>query len=531
MDLTTASAEQDTPRPRGGGFGAAAVLMTLAIFASRVLGLVRDMVVARQFGATEIVDSFYAAMFIPDLLFFLISGGALSTTLIPVLTGYLSKGEDEEAWRVFSIATTAACVLVGSLVVLGEIFAGPLMGSVFRDLSPSALRMAQENSRIVLPQALLMVLGGVLMGALYSRKRFWEPAISPLVYNAFIILGAVLLGPTMGARGLAWGVLVGAIVGPVLIPSLALRRMGARFSPSLHLRHPGVQKVALLMLPVIFGLALPQLLGILTRFFAQGLGEGAIALLNYAFRIMVAPVAIFGQALGVAVYPTLSQNAAERKMDEFRRNLSLGFRSITFITAPVTVLMIVLSVPIVQILYEHGVWAPSKTPACAQLVAFYSIGIIAQSSSGIITRGFYAIQDTVTPVAAGLVSLAAFAAGALVFISPLGMNGLALAVGAASVINIACLLVLLTRKVGWSDGTRTLVGTLKILAASLAMVAPAYYGREWLHARLGAGFFGALGEFVIVSAGCTAVYLLVVSVLRAEELAVVRDALARRRRL
>jgi putative peptidoglycan lipid II flippase len=522
--------EDAKPKAAGTGFAGAALTMTLAIFASRVLGMVREMVIAHQWGPSKIVDSFYAAMSIPDFLYFLISGGALSVTLVPILTGYLVRNEEEEAWRVFSIVATLVATIIGVVIIACEIFARPIMSFFFHDLAPDTLRMSIANTRIVLPQALMLMLGGTMMGVLYSRKKFLVPAMAPVIYNIGIILGALLLGPSMGARGLAWGVLGGAFCGPVLMPAIAIWRLGTKFRPSYHVRHPGVIEATVLMLPVILGLSMPQLRTIITRWLAQGFGVGWITLLNYGYVVIAAPVAIFGQAMGVAVYPTLAEDVAEGRSDAYRENLSKGIRSILLITVPVTVLILVLRVPIVQILFERGRWTHLDTAQCAALVALFSIGIIAQSGSQFIARGFYALHDTLTPMIAGSISVVIFYGCSILLMQPLRAGGVALAAGVADVVNLACLAYLLRRKVGRLDGAKLVAALGKFALASVLMAAPTFYARRRLHPWLGVGFFAALGEFVIVSAVGLVIYLVVVSILKAEELGFVRDAIARRRR-
>ncbi|MBI3920396.1 MAG: murein biosynthesis integral membrane protein MurJ, partial [Armatimonadetes bacterium] len=293
----------------------AAGITVAAISLSRALGLVRDMVISHQFGQNRNTDIYVAAFKLPDLLFFLIAGGALSSSFIPVFTSYLSTGKEKEAWKVFSVIATIMTVVVASFIVVGEVFAREIVPwAVAPGFSPGELDKVAHLTRIILPSQLFFFLGGLMMGTLYARQKFLIPGLGPCVYNVGIICGGLLLGPRLGIEGLAWGALGGAFVGNFLMQLLAIRKAGVVFRLSFDHRHPGVRRVWILMLPVILGLALPQVDVLINAWFASFLFKGAVSALDRANRVMQIPLGIFAQGMAIAFFPTLSAQIARQEI-------------------------------------------------------------------------------------------------------------------------------------------------------------------------------------------------------------------------
>ena len=451
--------------------------MMAAIFVSRLLGLVREMVIANRFGVGGQVDAYAVAFQLPDLLYFLLSSGALSSAFIPVFTEYWTRGEKEEAWKVFSIVSTFVFLVLVGLVLLCEIFAPnlmPLVAPGFAGKHRDLLGLAVMLTRIVLPAQLFFLTGGLIMASLYSRQHFLTPAMGPIIYNIGIISGGVFLAARLGISGLTWGALIGSFIGNFALQAIVVRRMGAKFKPSLNLRHPGVVKVGKLALPVLLGLSLPYVDVIINRAFGSLLGEGAVAALNYSNRLMQMPLGIFAQASAVALFPTLAAQAARKEIGELRAGVNFGLRGIFLLTVPSSVLMMVLATPIVRMLFQHGKFTASDAPYVAYALVFYSLGIAAWAGQAIVTRGFYALQNTVVPVVTGTLVTFIFVPMNWLFIKPLGHGGLALATSVAVTLHMLVLLELLRRRLGGINGRLIVKSFGKVAVSSAAAGAVAW---------------------------------------------------------
>lgn len=433
--------------------------MVAAIFLSRVLGLVRDGVISHQFGIAAYRDAYVAAFAIPDLLFFLIAGGALSSAFIPVFTRYWTKGEEDEAWKVFSTLATFMGLVVLAFVLIAGVFAEPLMAAVRPGLDPEVRKLSAELSRILLPSQFGFFLGGLMFGTMNARKHFLTPALSPNIYNIGIILGASVLAPLFAVKvfGLAWGALAGALVGNLVIPIWVMRRFGGKFSLRLDLKHEGVRQVFKLMIPVIFGLSLPGVYALVVGGFGSYFGEGAISALDIGNRIMQAPLGIFGQSLAIAVFPTLVALHVEGKKEAFLSTVSKTLRTTVYIGLFVSAVMFVLSEDIIRVLNQYGKFSASDTVFVAQSLRFFSLGVFAWCAHPVVMRAFFAMEDTLTPTLLGTVTTAVFVGLCFVFThGSLGYAGLALAVSLSAVFLLAILLIGLKRKVGSIEGARLL---------------------------------------------------------------------------
>ena len=465
----------------------AAGIMMAAIFLSRILGLVREMVIANQFGGGGIVDAYRMAFVLPDTLYFMLSSGALSSAFIPVFTEYWTKGEKEEAWKVFSIVGTFVFVVLGSAIVLLEIFAKWIVPSVialgFAREHPELLPITITMTRIILPAQMFFFLGGLMIATLYARQHFVAPALGPIIYNIFIIGGGILLAKALGVRSLIWGALVGAFLGNFVLQAVVIRKMGVQFKPSLHLRHPGVVKVGKLALPVILGLSLPYFDVNINAWFAAFLSKGAVAALGYANRLMQVPIGVFAQAAAVALFPTLAAQAARREIGELRSSVNFGLRGILLLTVPSSVLMIILARPIVTALFQHGEFTADATTATTSALVFYSIGIAGWAGQAIVCRAFYALQEVLVPVLAGTAVTLIFIPMNWLLMKPLDHGGLALATSIAVVLYMMVLLEFLRRRLGGINGSLIVKSFTKVLIASGVMGLVAWFALGMISSR------------------------------------------------
>jgi putative peptidoglycan lipid II flippase len=378
------------------------------VLLSRVLGFARDAIIAAQFGQNAITSAYLYAFTLPDTLWMLVAGGAFYAAFVPVITEYFTKGDEEAAWKTYSIVTTFLFVCLSVVIPLAWIFARPLIEHFIAPGFPDyavipghgvvhPLSMAVEMTRIVLPAQYCFFLGTLMMGMLQAKKRFLMPAFGPVIYNVGIIAGGLLLAPTIGIMGFSWGALVGAVVGNLILQIWAIRGIGVRFKPSLDLSFPGVKRAGKLVLPVIFGVSLPQATAIVNGMFVANVAS-AKSILEFTNRLMQLPLGIFGQAIGIAVLPTLSQQAAQDDMPAFRETLNHGIRLALFLTAPTSILLIVLAQPLITMVYQRGSFTAADTASAVPALVLYSLGVWAWSAQAVVARAFYARNDTWTPV-------------------------------------------------------------------------------------------------------------------------------------
>jgi putative peptidoglycan lipid II flippase len=516
------------------------------VLLSRILGYVRDAIIAATFGQNAITSAYLYAFTLPDTLWMLVAGGAFYAAFVPVITEYFTRGDEEAAWRTYSIITTFLFVCLSVLIPLGWIFAEPLVRHVIAPGFPEQLyvegfgvvrpvAMTVEMTRIVLPAQYCFFLGTLMMGMLQAKKRFLMPALGPVIYNVGIILGGLALSWKLGIMAFSWGALAGAVVGNLLLQIWAVRGIGARFRPSLELSFPGVKRAGKLVLPVIFGVSLPQATQIVNGMFVAHVASGK-AILEYSNRLMQLPLGIFGQAIGIAVLPTLSQHAAQEDLPAFRQTLNYGVRLAAFLTVPTSILLIVLAQPLITLVYQRGNFTLDDTLSAVPALRLYALGVAAWSVQAVVARAFYARNDTWTPVLAGtFVTFGIFVP--LNFIltpifhragTPALTQGPALATSVASTVNTLLLLYFAARRFGGINGRRIARSLVRALVASALMAAVAWYAMQGLAASLPPDHLTAFLEVAVGGGLGLLVFLAAASVLRSEETRELRGLFRRR---
>lgn len=454
-------------------FKRAAGLMLVAVLLSRLLGFVREMLIAHKFGPTGMTSAYYAAFNLPDLLFFLLSSGALSSAFIPEFTKRFETGKQKEAWQVYSIIFCFMGMVLTLAVVLFWIFAKPLVSILavpgFVTQHPELVPLTIVLTRIILPCQIFFFIGGLMLATLQSRQEFRATAAAPVIYNLGIIFGAVVLSHWFSIRGLAIGALIGAFAGNVAYAYYWMRKLGYEFHPSLNLRHPGVVRVAKLALPVIFGLGLPQIDVIINRWFASFVSASAPADLNFANRLMQVPLGIFAQAAGTAILPMLAAYAAKNAFDDMRSGVSYGLRAIMVESIPATVFLIVMADPLVRTLFMGGEFRPSSVAPVAILLIWYSVGVFAWAGQRIVAPGFFAMQDTITPVLIGTVSTVIFIPLNLLLMKSMGAPGIALATTIGISIHFFGMTWFLRRRLHGLEGGQVLRTVSRSLVAAVVM--------------------------------------------------------------
>ena len=390
---------------------AAALLMAASIFLSRLMGLLRDKVISWQFGAGADTDVYFAAFAVPDFINYLMAGGYISITLIPLLTVRFREDEND-GWNFFSAALIWNTALACTLCLLGGICAPELARLTAPGFSVDQSAQLTLYLRIILPGQIFFLAGTCLTALLYIRKMFAVPALTPLIYNGCIILFGLFwpcLAPELtssgGMTGYAIGVTVGAGCGAFAMPLAAARAGGLRLQ--LRFWHPLLRRYIILALPLMLGQSIVVLDEQFLRVFGSLAGDGAISLLNYARRIMLVPVGVVAQAAGVASFPFLVSQAAAGDRTAFHATLGETLKRGLFVILPLTAWMIATAQPILGLIFEGGRFGPTDTAHCTPLLQMFLCGVPFWLVQQVIGRAFYAWQDTLTPAVIGtLVTLA-----------------------------------------------------------------------------------------------------------------------------
>lgn len=450
----------------------AAGLISLATFISRVLGYVKDMILARYFGATGLSDTFFVAFRIPNLLRELFAEGSMSSAFVPVLTGCQTREGREEADRLVRIVGTLILIFVGCVCVLGILFAPAIAALIAPGFLNDSAKFSQTVllTRIMFPFLLFISLASLVMGALNTRRVFFVPALAPAMLNVTIIVLVLLLVPGMEQPliAVALGVALGGLVQfafqlPVFFHN------GFSLRPSFSFSHPGLKKMALLILPATMGMAVAQINIFVGTILASYLSEGSITYLYYSMRLIQFPIGIFGVAMGMAVLPALSEHAVRGEMEKLRDDFSFALRLLFFITVPAMAGLIALRRPIVNILFQRGVFDYAATIGTADALLFYSLGIWAIVGVRVVTATFYSLNDTKTPVKIAVVALTINIVMSVLLMGPLKHSGLAFANSIASGVNFGLLFLLLRKKLGRVDAQRIVRSFVKICIASVLM--------------------------------------------------------------
>jgi len=413
-----------------------------ATLASRVLGFVRDMVIALTFGAGGVTDAFVVAFRIPNMLRRLLGEGALSTAVIPVFTDYaLNRGRDEFV-RMIRAVLAAGLLVIGLTTVCGIVGAPLILRAIapgFGGDSPQA-SLTVLLTRVMFPYLLLVGLGALAMGALNTHGRFFASALGPALLNVGIIASVLLLARRVEPPilALAIGVLVGGVA-QLLAQVPSLRRLGLLVGPSLELGHPALGRVARLLLPAVFGLAAVQVTVFVNTLLASLLPPGSISFLYYADRIMEFPLGIFGIALASASLPAMSRAAARGDRRGIGTTLTFALGLSFYVAVPATVGLVLLRAPIVRVLFERGEFTAADTAATARTLIGYAVGLVAFSGARIVAQAFYAVQTPGVAVKLGLFSVVANVVAAVSLMGPLSHTGLALASSISAWVNFASL--------------------------------------------------------------------------------------------
>jgi putative peptidoglycan lipid II flippase len=482
--------EKETAQQSRANVARNAGIVSLAVMASRVLGLVRDQVFAALFGAGMQYDAFLTAFRIPNLLRDLFAEGALSAAFVTTFTQVQQIKGEQEAFRLSNRVATLLIIVLSVICIVGWIFTPSivyLLAPGFFDVSGKA-ELTIQLTRIMIPFLLMIALAAKAMGILNARNNFAIPAIAPVFFNLGSILAGLFLGFLAGAyiglspiEGMAFGTLVGGFL-QFAVQWPSLRRAGFRYRPMLSFTDPGVRQIIRLMGPAIIGTAAVQINVFVNTNFAsaiidpatRAIANGPVSWLNYAFRFMQFPIGVFGVAIATATLPTLSRSTANPDYREFRQTLAHSLALVFLLCIPSAVGLAVLGKPIVALVFEHGKFTAFDTVQTANALAAYAIGLAGYGAIKVLSPAFYALGDARTPM---LVSLGSIAVNYLMnslLVGPFGHVGLAFSTSTVALVNFLMLALIMRRRLGRLAGRQLAITTMKITIASAALAVVAW---------------------------------------------------------
>jgi putative peptidoglycan lipid II flippase len=536
-------------------------VVSIAVMFSRVLGLVREMIFARYFGAGFVYDAYVVAFRIPNVLRDLFAEGALSVAFVKVFTDYQINKSEQEAWRLASLVLNLLAVIMSVICIVGIIFSRQFVDLIADGFSPEKAALAATLTQIMFPFILLVALAAVAMGVLNTKGVFGIPASASTVFNIVSIIFG--LGFAYWLSGGGWlssadknavpdaasqwaiiGMAIGTLIGGAaqfLMQVPSLYKVGFRFAPVLTFADKGVRKVASLMAPAIIGTSAVQVNVLINTYFVSAI-DGAQGWLSYSFRLMQFPIGLFGVAVGTAAIPVLSRLASEGKTKEFRDTISSSMNLVFLMTLPSACGLIVLGEPIVRLIYERGKFDATATSMTAIALAGYSIGLTGYAAIKILSPAFYALDDAKTPMIIALASIVVNLLGSYFlreWLSGFGVTpetphgyghvGVALATSIVALVNFFALALIMRKRVKRLNGRVIFLAFMKIAAASAVLSAVCYFSYRFLLSSYGTGTFllRFTETFVPIALGGIA-FVLVAKVLRVTELEQLYGSLRRR---
>ncbi|MCA6070665.1 MAG: murein biosynthesis integral membrane protein MurJ [Endomicrobium sp.] len=439
---------------------------------SRILGYIRDMLVANLFGTGMFADAFYAAFRIPNLFRRMFGEGSFSTAFIPVLSEYLHKKEKSEVQNFLSITFTILLLILVVISVLGMFFSPILAKIVAGGFSndPEKMQLTIELARLMFPFILFMCLAAFLLAVLNTLHSFFLPAFAPSSLSFSEIFYMLAIAPVIVPGNQIKGLAVSVIIGGALhffIQYPKLKSLGWHLKFKLDLKHPGVRKIFFLMIPSIIGLSVDQINALVDSRCASSLGQGPVSALYYSNRLMQMPLAIFGLALVSVSLPVMSKAFAQKDMTTLKNSLNYSVRLTVFTLLPAAGGLMVIGLPIVKLLFEHGKFSSSGSIMTNNALFYYSLGLPAYALSKIFANAFYSFQDTKTPVRVAIVAMILHVILCIALMYPMSVGGLALATAVSSYFNFILLAVYLKKRIGKLGIKQILFSSLKSLMAAV----------------------------------------------------------------
>lgn len=509
--------------------GAAAILVGVFSMISRLLGILRDRILAGEFGAGEVLDAYYTAFRIPDLLYNLLILGALSAGFIPVFSALIKKmkkadddsylyqeEENKEAWDLVSNILNILIIILSFFSILGFIFSPQLIKIIAPGFSPEMQSITTTLTRIMFLSPLFLGISSLLGGVLQSFRNFLIFSLSPIFYNVGIILGVLFLVPVLGISGLAWGVVIGAFMHMAIqIPPVWI--LGFRWRAFINFKDKNFLKIAKMMVPRTLSLAISQINLVVVTIIASTLAAGSLAVFNFANNLQSFPIGVFGISFAVAAFPTLSASAFNEK--KLVDNFSYTLRRILFFIIPSTVLLITLRAQIIRVILGTGEFSWRDTVLTINSLGFFALSLFAQASTPLLTRVFYARQNSKTPFLIGLIIVVINIFLSLFLGKRMGVAGLALAFSLSSILNFMLLWLRLYFEMGDLDQKNIIISVLKFSFAALVAGFFIQAGKALIWPFIDMStFWGVLSQGLVAGLLGLGVYFLLTYLLKSEEM-------------
>lgn len=505
-----------------GRIARAAIIIAFGNLSSRALGLVRETIKADLFGATGMVSALEAATVIPSSLYNLLIGGVISAALVPVFSELAPKGRRQDLWYLASSLMTWTTIVMSLLVIVIEVLAAWVVKLPSGGLAAEFLEVGARMLRVSMPSVILMSLSGILTALLYALKRFTLPSFTAVAVNACVVGVALTFGRQWGVMSMAVGLLLGSLA-QVLLQLPGLR--DANLRPVFSLRHPGLQRIGKLYVPVMFSLVVGEAVTILSFNLASHTGEEGVAWMRYAAQLIQLPLGLVATAISFAILPTLSQQAQAGKglprNEPFLTTLAQGIKLVLLLIIPATVGLFVLARPVVALVFEHGDFGPFDTEHTSQALRFALLGLIFAAVDWPLNFAFYSYQDTLTPALVGVAAVGIYLITALtpaLFVGALTLNGLIFASSVQWASHALIMLWLLNRRMGGLHGQGMRLLLLKIVVASAAMGLATWLAAETLVQSFQST--SLLSEVIVVGSAAAigfSVYVALMLLLRAND--------------
>jgi putative peptidoglycan lipid II flippase len=465
----------------GQKIGVASLIVMASVFLSRILGQVRQSYIAYVGGVGSDVDAYTIAFQLPDILNHVIAGGFLSVTFIPIFAAHLEKKDLTEGWRVFSIVITVCGSILVLLTAIAMIYTPTLVSWVAPGYANQVetLQKAIRMTRIILPAQTFFFLGGIFMAVQYAQGRFFIPAMAPLIYNLGIIFGGVVFSQTLGIEGFSWGVLGGAFLGQFVLQAFGAAKVKMRFRPAWQISHPDFKTFVYLTIPLILGLGMTFSMEFFFKFFGSMLEKGTVSSLNYALRVDMLLVALFGQAAGVASFPFLARLYAKGSIGQLVSTLDQTIRRYICLAIFASALMIVLAREIVIVLFYRGAFSLEDVATTTQALQVFLSGAFAMAAVNIIVRGFYATKNTWLPAIFGTLAVVLSIPLYWLFSQTLAGTGVALGVSVSALLQAVILYTVWNRRIN-NQGSSTYLALGKSILIALPLATAAWFLRCWL---------------------------------------------------
>ncbi len=543
--------ESADPETQSSKVARSAGIVSIAVMASRILGLIREQVFAYFFGSGYLYDAYQVAFRIPNVLRDLFAEGALSVAFVKVFTDYQLDRTEEEAWKLASLVLNGIVVILSVITIIGILFAPQIVSLMAPGFPDEIAELATVMTRIMFPFILFIAMAALAMGVLNTKGIFGVPASASTAFNLvsiFLGLGFAYwlsgggwevpprgIMPSRNAELAIIGMSIGTLIAGAsqfLIQLPWLWKLGFRFSPVLDFADEGVRKVARLMAPAIVGTSAVQINVFVNTMLASGI-EGGVSYLSYAFRLMQFPIGVFGVAIGTATIPALSRLANKKNIVDFRDTLSNSLNLVFLLTLPSACGLVVLGSPIISLLYSHGgAFTEDDVPMTAIALAAYAIGLTGYAAIKVLSPAFYALDEARIPMIIGICSIVVNAVAGYTFLqifSTIGVDtkhphgyghaGVALATSCVALVNFTALLIMMRRKIGGVNAGKLLQSFLKIAIASAIMSGVCWFSYQYLtQLTTTKRLFQQLYEVAIPVALGVIVFFIVAKILRVHEL-------------